>query len=213
MQFPEEACLAYLDPSSRGLLRLQRIAAVLVAPNDALVVPLLEAHPDFERLKAFPELLVYRHTGFQEPAWFVERTAPIEETPRIAALMQLDVTRDAIVTADATTKNSKRYEPGNTVTEFHENQGEIDVAVSARSDGFLVVNTTWYPGWKAWVDGAPTPVSRVNASFMGVAVPAGSTSIRLLYRPEWILWLTATCLAVWLILLGIGIRIGWRALS
>jgi hypothetical protein len=213
LSFPREACQAYLDPSRPGLLRLQRIGAVLAAPEDPLVVPLLEAHPDFERWKAFPELTVYRHTGFQEAAWFVERVGRIADQPRVSALMALDVTRDALVSDAGSGEEMTRYAGGNRVTAFREHNGRIDIDVTAPNDGFLVVNTTWYPGWQAWVDGRPGEVRRVDAAYMGVDVPAGSGHVQLAYQPAWILWLTGVCLFGWLVLVAIGLRMGWRLLT
>jgi hypothetical protein len=40
--------------------------------------------------------------------------------------------------------------------------------------GYVVFNETYAPGWRAWVDGNPTPILRSYGLFMGVAVPGGA---------------------------------------
>lgn len=46
---------------------------------------------------------------------------------------------------------------------------------------YLVVATTWYPGWEATLDGAPAPLYRANLAFQAVEVPAGGGDVTLRY--------------------------------
>lgn len=54
------------------------------------------------------------------------------------------------------------------------------VAVNPR---FLVIYTSYDPGWKASIDNESVPVMRADGTFMGIIVPAGSHTIRLYYQP------------------------------
>ncbi len=47
----------------------------------------------------------------------------------------------------------------------------------------LVVSDSFYPGWRALVDGVPRPVLRVDHALQGVLVPAGATTVELVYEP------------------------------
>jgi hypothetical protein len=59
------------------------------------------------------------------------------------------------------------------------------VRIRTRSDGpaYLVLSDSWYPGWRASVDGTEAPISRANVLFRAVPVPAGDHVIELVYEP------------------------------
>ncbi|MEP0843981.1 MAG: YfhO family protein [Phycisphaerae bacterium] len=57
-------------------------------------------------------------------------------------------------------------------------------SVSSAGGGLLVLNESHDPGWRAWVDGVPAPVLRVNGVCQGVAVPGGLHEVRFIYRPR-----------------------------
>ena len=57
------------------------------------------------------------------------------------------------------------------------------LAVDAKQPGRLVLNDTWYPGWKAQVDGHPVPIEHANVAFRAVKVPAGRHEVSFTYRP------------------------------
>jgi hypothetical protein len=47
----------------------------------------------------------------------------------------------------------------------------------------VVVSQMYYPGWKATVDGAETPVHPVNVALTGILVPGGSHDVRIFFQP------------------------------
>ncbi len=64
------------------------------------------------------------------------------------------------------------------------------------ADGIVVLNDSWYPGWRAYVDGHETPILPANLMFRAVAVPAGAHEIELVYRPvSWVAGAIVTLLA------------------
>ena len=58
-----------------------------------------------------------------------------------------------------------------------------ELVVSADAPAFLVVADAWAPGWRARLDGRAAGLRRVNGVLRGIAVPAGTHTIELRYRP------------------------------
>ena len=45
------------------------------------------------------------------------------------------------------------------------------------------MTTTYFPRWRATIDGTETTLNRVNGSFIGIRVPPGHHVVRLRYQP------------------------------
>jgi hypothetical protein len=59
------------------------------------------------------------------------------------------------------------------------------LVVEARLErpGFVVIADTYYPGWTASIDGAPTTIFPADLLFRAVYVPAGTHTVELRYQP------------------------------
>lgn len=166
------------------------------------------------RLAAEDEyLLVYENTHALPRAWLAGQVVLMSDeeilqtirtghtpdgrvwNPRESALvnppqafkMSADATGDAAGEAKIT-----RHEPN-----------RVDVSVSAKSPGVLVVGENHYPGWRAYLDGEPVETLRVNYNLRGVVVPPGAHEVRFYYRPKSVMLgllvslLAAAGLVVW----------------
>jgi hypothetical protein len=59
--------------------------------------------------------------------------------------------------------------------------GSARARVEAAGPGYLIFSRTFFPAWKARVDGAEAPVLVANGRDLAVAVPAGSHGIEIVY--------------------------------
>jgi len=55
-------------------------------------------------------------------------------------------------------------------------------SVSNHCDGYLVFSEPFYPGWRVYVDGKPTPILRANSAFSAIFLPAGEHEVKRFYR-------------------------------
>jgi len=60
---------------------------------------------------------------------------------------------------------------------------ELRVATDSLTDGIVVFNQSYDPGWRATVNGHEVPIFRVNAVVQGVAIPAAQCRVVFRYRP------------------------------
>jgi hypothetical protein len=72
--------------------------------------------------------------------------------------------------------------PG-TVQFLSDGERGVRLVVDAKKPGRLVLNDTWYPGWKADVDGRSVPIEHANVAFRAVRVPAGHHTVTFGYQP------------------------------
>ncbi len=62
--------------------------------------------------------------------------------------------------------------------------GEV-FKVDPNRPGWAVFSEVMYPGWKAWVDGAPTALATANHCFRAVWLPGGTHEVAFRYEPVW----------------------------
>ena len=81
------------------------------------------------------------------------------------------------------------------------------VLISARMEtpGLVVLADNWDKGWRAYWNGKPMPVLRVNYAVRGVVVPAGSGTLEFVYKPM------SLILGLWLAGFAAMVLTGWLA--
>ncbi len=85
---------------------------------------------------------------------------------------------------------------------------EVDFTVATPRRARLLVDITDVPGWHATLSGRPTPLLRLNATTVGVELPPGKSTVKLVYWPR---LLTLGAWIAFFGLLGLGIDLVWYA--
>lgn len=86
------------------------------------------------------------------------------------------------------------------------------VRLVARTDrvGYLVLLDSWYPGWRAWVDGREVPVYRADFLFRAIPLEPGEHVIAFEFRPL-TLYVGALVSAASLVVTSlVSLRLGWK---
>jgi hypothetical protein len=68
------------------------------------------------------------------------------------------------------------------VTWEERSPNELRMRVTSDRTALLVVADNWFPAWHATVDGRPAPVLRAYHTLRAVPVPAGTHTVRMVYR-------------------------------
>ncbi len=75
-------------------------------------------------------------------------------------------------------------------------EGAVQVVDGAT---LLFIGIPYYPGWRASVDGAPTPLLIAQHAFMALPLPPGAHTVRLSFQPSSFTW------GAWLTLFGVAV--------
>jgi Bacterial membrane protein YfhO len=90
-----------------------------------------------------------------------------------------------------------------TVQLIEHSPDRLAIRAEMACDGMVILSDTFYPGWRARVDHRPAEIYEVNGAMRGVAVPRGTHTITMRYRP------VSVYLGAALSLLGILGALGW----
>jgi hypothetical protein len=130
-------------------------------------------------------LKVYRFKNFLPRAYF----APIAEQfscnkkmlERLSAL-EFPADQTLIIAGPSDAPAQEGGGRGKVRILSYESQ-RVQSEVVAETNGYLVLLDSYYPGWRAYVDGKPAEILRANYAFRAVRVPAGKHQVEFVYRP------------------------------
>ncbi|HYC91441.1 MAG TPA: YfhO family protein [Thermoanaerobaculia bacterium] len=114
------------------------------------------------------------------PRAFVPRNVTVGMQSEVAVDQMADVTdfsERAWITADVV-PYERTNGPGRVV------QRGDTLEADMQGDGWIVVTNSAWQGWRAYLDGKRIKLQRANVAFLGIHVPKGKHTIRLVYLPE-----------------------------
>jgi hypothetical protein len=164
---------------------VERIDPSLHAGDLKLVARTKDAYV-YENPRALPRVMLvpdYRIADFDDmmrngwPNTDPRRTVLLEHPP--AGAKPPEGTKPAEVTKSA--DGSKAAEGAARILRYANT--EIDIEVDAPAGGFLVVNDSWHPWWRADVDGQPATILKANVLFRAVQVAPGLHHVHFEFEP------------------------------
>ena len=103
-------------------------------------------------------------------------------------------------------------EAGQAVIVRYENE-EVVVEVEGHRGGLLVLNDTYYPGWRAFVDGSERSILQANHVFRAVVIPAGARQVHFCFDSDsvrWGGWISGIGWFCWMFMLVLfWSKVGW----
>jgi hypothetical protein len=144
----------------------------------------LTAAPRFRHVAHLPLGLELFENLAVMPRFFLVHDSVAEsslvEARRLIADGVVDLHRTAITDRPISLQGAQGAEQVETVDY---QPGWLQIKVTTEQPALLVLAESYYPGWMAWVDGAPAEIYRTDIAFRGVAVPGGSHTVRMEFRP------------------------------
>lgn len=127
----------------------------------------------YENRAALPRAwVVYASRVIPEPARALEAVRAADFNPRAVAILEKGAPGETSALLPSDDARIVGYGPN-----------EIDLEVSARQDGYLVLSEVYYPGWRAFVDERAVQVLRADYLLRAVPLSAGAQRVRVVYEP------------------------------
>jgi len=120
--------------------------------------------------------------------------------------------RSVLIEAEDKVAGDKNFAPMSDFARVisYENE-KVVIDAEARADGWLLLLDSYYPGWRAFVDGKEVRIYRANGFFRAVKIPAGRHRVIFNYFPESFtrgLLISGIGFFLWLFLFGISFKMG-----
>jgi hypothetical protein len=69
------------------------------------------------------------------------------------------------------------------VSFIRDDPNRITLQAYSKGGGWLILTDSCYPGWRAWVDSKPAPITPYRDAFRSVPIPAGNHTVDMRYEP------------------------------
>jgi hypothetical protein len=148
---------------------------------------------------------VYENRRALPRAYYVPRleVVPAAEVLPMLARGAVDTRRVALVSREpASGFRGSEGQPAATTEIVSSRAGEVVLRVRSSAPGFLFLADQYSPGWRAEVNGQPSPILKANHAFRLVEVGAGESLVVFRYRP-------LSVLLGGLVSLGTALAMGW----
>ncbi len=123
------------------------------------------------------ETRLYQKKNFQPRVFFAENTVSAEDdNDSIVKIFESDLTKTAVINGQ-----SSNYSTGSAEIKRYSND-YIEIETNNEGDGFLVLSDSYYPTWRAYIDGEEVEIIKTNISFRGLNVSAGQHKIEFINK-------------------------------
>lgn len=128
-------------------------------------------------------IYIYQNKSWLPRAYFVgkgENFSNIQDL--LKKMLQADFEHDKEVLLEGDTEALKTEGRAKVNIESYEDE-KVIIDVEAKDAGYLVLSDTYYPGWKAYIDGLETRIYQANYAYRAVQVPSGDHTVVFSYDP------------------------------
>jgi hypothetical protein len=126
----------------------------------------------------------YRNPSVLPRAWIVSNYRLAADSRAAQAVLRsddFDPATEAILTLPPPAALERRQIHAAVTIERYA-MSEVVIRTASDGNALLVLSDTYYPGWKAEVDGVEVPIMQANLSQRAVVVPGGAHTVRFVYE-------------------------------
>ncbi|GEM_PF-5695172 len=140
----------------------------------------------FPLLKQTPEFKIYENKNALPRAYFVNQYTLITDEDKILQTLVSPSfnAKDNVILEENPKVAISKIKSRNPVVKIDMyKSNEVQISVKNQNAGFLILTDTFFPGWKAIVNGTEKKIFRANYLVRAVYLEAGNNSIRCYYDP------------------------------
>jgi hypothetical protein len=203
--------------SRRRLLDLTALRYIVVpaaVPGARPELRAFLASGGFE-LKPFmgEKLLLFENRRAVPRAYVVYRTRPAPEAAALLAAISADgfdpLVESYVEGESGLALAASAPERGSAARIVVDAERVVEIEATLERPGVVVLADSFYPGWRASVDGTPAPILATNHLFRGVPAPAGTHRVRFEYLPRSVVFGGALSMLGWSVIAGLCF-LAWR---
>ena len=138
------------------------------------------------RTTSEPQVALYQVRAAKPHVYIAERIRPVLDWNKFHELIhhgQLDPISESAVIAEADSGPTPSLASGKIIS-VEQTPQEVRLLAALDTPALIVRNESFYPGWRAEIDGHPVKLLRVNNYVQGVIVPAGEHKVRFYFAPK-----------------------------
>jgi hypothetical protein len=131
---------------------------------------------------------LYRNRTALPRSWLVKDYKVMDSNAILSMMLQKEFNPRKEVLLEETPSSVPLPHKGGRASEgeakiISESNNRLALHVEVAEDSLLVLSDTYYPGWKAFVDGKKTKIYRANYTFRALPLSGGSHRVEFVYDP------------------------------
>ncbi|MGB7758639.1 MAG: YfhO family protein, partial [Bryobacteraceae bacterium] len=142
--------------------------------------------PRFRDVETLPlGLELFENLSVMPRFFLVNKVKPVTSDAEARELVERRLVsfRDTAMTSQPVTGLSAAGGEAGLVQVIDYRADSLRLSVRTPQAAFLVLAESYYPGWRAWVDGVPVAIVRTDIAFRGLLVPAGAHQVAMRFQP------------------------------
>jgi hypothetical protein len=128
---------------------------------------------------------LYKLDGSVPRAYVVNKATAAANGPAVLSLLsdgKFDPAQEVVLEGEGSIAPHRPLRASAKITRYEDSLVLVDV--TSNDDGILVLADSYYPGWRAYVDGKQTEILRANYFLRGVLVQPGAHVVEFRYEPR-----------------------------
>ena len=129
---------------------------------------------------------LYRNHNYLPRAWLVNDFRVLDSNSILPTMITQEFHPDREALLEEDPKWGKESFPSalpNKLEFIHESNNRLQLFIQANENSLLVLSDTYFPGWKAFLDGRKTKIYRANYTFRAIPLNAGTHRVEFVYDP------------------------------